>query len=98
MHQHLEAVNSQASRIRQVAEQSAIDGTQAENDGSDLRPVVAYLRNEKEIVDLQLELHKQENMRLKTQIEHLNRSLDETRMNLTEVRHFLGIFLVYLSV
>ncbi|GJJ13307.1 hypothetical protein Clacol_007559 [Clathrus columnatus] len=86
LHQHLESVNSQASRIRQVAEQSTTNENQSVDDGSDLRPVVAYLRREKEIVDLQLELHKQENMRLKAQIEHLNRSLDETRVSLTEER------------
>lgn len=73
------------SRIRQVADQPTTEGNQIEDDGSDLRAVVAYLRNEKEIVDLQLELHKQENMRLKSQIEHLTRSLDETRTSLAEV-------------
>jgi nucleoprotein TPR len=53
---------------------------------SELRSVVAYLRKEKEIVDLQLELSKQENVRLKAQIEHLTQSLQETRATLAEVR------------
>lgn len=53
---------------------------------SELRSVVAYLRKEKEIVDLQLELSKQENVRLKTQIEHLTQSLQETRATLAEER------------
>ena len=52
---------------------------------SELRSVVAYLRKEKEIVDLQLELSKQENVRLKTQVNHLSQNLDETRTALTEV-------------
>lgn len=52
---------------------------------SELRSVVAYLRKEKEIVDLQLELSKQENVRLKAQIEHLTQSLQETRATLAEV-------------
>lgn len=52
---------------------------------SELRSVVAYLRKEKEIVDLQLELSKQENVRLKSQIEHLSQSLEETRASLSEV-------------
>lgn len=38
---------------------------------SGLRSASAYLRKEKEIVDLQLELSKQENVRLTVQIEHL---------------------------
>lgn len=52
---------------------------------SDLRSVVAYLRKEKEIVDLQLELSKQENIRLKTQLDHLSQSLQEVRKTLSEV-------------
>lgn len=52
---------------------------------SELRSVVAYLRKEKEIVDLQLELSKQENLRLKTQIDHLVQNLEETRKTLSEV-------------
>jgi nucleoprotein TPR len=47
--------------------------------------VVAYLRKEKEIVDLQLELSKQETTRLKTQIEHLSQTLEDTRTTLSEV-------------
>ena len=47
--------------------------------------MVAYLRKEKDIVDLQLELSKQENTRFKTQIEHLTHSLEETRKTLSEV-------------
>jgi hypothetical protein len=55
---------------------------------SELRSVVAYLRKEKEIVDLQLELSKQENVRLKAQIEHLTQSLQETRATLAEVSSY----------
>ncbi|KAG2088542.1 uncharacterized protein F5147DRAFT_789370 [Suillus discolor] len=84
---HLETVNTQATRIRQAADSSATDGTSGDADiggdvdtkVSELRSVVAYLRKEKEIVDLQLELSKQENVRLKAQIEHLTQSLQETR-------------------
>lgn len=52
---------------------------------SELRSVVSYLRKEKEIVELQLELSRQENMRLKTQIEHLSHTLEETQKVLSEV-------------
>ncbi|KIJ29665.1 hypothetical protein M422DRAFT_147805, partial [Sphaerobolus stellatus SS14] len=89
LHDHLESVNTQATRIRQVAEQSSAEGTTqsgGEEAGSDLQPVIAFLRGEKEIVDLQLELNKQENLRLKTQVEHLSRNLEETRAVLTEER------------
>lgn len=91
MYQHLDSVSSQAARIRQVAD-SATENTDGDADvGSDgdiklseLRSVVAYLRKEKEIVDLQLELSKQENMRLKTQLDHLSQSLQEVRKTLSE--------------
>ena len=91
LHQHLESVSSQATRIRSAAEPSTSVSSEAENAEdsdtklSELRSVVAYLRKEKDIVDLQLELSKQENVRFKTQIEHLSRSLEESRKALTEV-------------
>jgi nucleoprotein TPR len=61
---------------------------------SELRSVVAYLRKEKEIVDLQLELSKQEATRLKSQIEHLSQTLEETRATLSEA----CLFSYYLCV
>ena len=51
-----------------------------------VRSAVAYLRKEKEIVDLQLELSKQESARQMTQIEHLSQALEETRAALSNVR------------
>ncbi|KAI0087040.1 hypothetical protein BDY19DRAFT_324018 [Irpex rosettiformis] len=92
LHQHLESVSSQAARIRTAAETSTTVPGETENieDAdtklSELRSVVAYLRKEKDIVDLQLELSKQENVRFKTQIEHLNHSLEEARKTLSEER------------
>ena len=47
--------------------------------------MINYLRKEKEIVDMQLELCKQENARLKTQIGHLTRDLEDTRATLSDV-------------
>ncbi|KAG2010159.1 hypothetical protein CC2G_013002 [Coprinopsis cinerea AmutBmut pab1-1] len=93
LHQHLESVSSQAARIRQAANDSASTPA-TEGDGSEdaakelenLRPVVSYLRKEKEIVELQLELGKQENARLKSQIEHLSQSLEEARTTISEER------------
>ena len=91
LHQHLDNVSSQAARIRQAADSSvgtpgeveATDGTETKL--SELRAVINYLRKEKEIVDMQLELCKQENARLKTQIGHLTRDLEDTRATLSDV-------------
>lgn len=91
LHQHLDNVSSQATRIRQAADSTvgtagegeATDGTEAKL--SELRAVINYLRKEKEIVDMQLELGKQENARLKTQLGHLTRDLEDTRATLSDV-------------
>ena len=58
---------------------------------SELNSVVSYLRKEKQILDLQVEMSKRENGVLKSQIERLNQTLQETRASLAEV------CLVYLS-
>jgi chromosome segregation ATPase len=91
LHQHLDNVSSQAARIRQAADSSV--GTPSEGEAADsteaklseLRAVINYLRKEKEIVDMQLELCKQENARLKTQIGHLTHDLEDTRATLSDV-------------
>lgn len=91
LHQHLDNVSSQAARIRQAADSSVgtpgegetADGTESKL--SELRAVINYLRKEKEIVDMQLELCKQENARLKTQIGHVTRDLEDTRATLSDV-------------
>ena len=91
LHQHLESVSNHAARIKQAATSSAAESGDAEaSDDTDtklteLRSLVTYLRKEKEIIELQLELSKQENTRLKTQIDHLSQNLDETRKALSEV-------------
>ena len=89
LHQHLESVSSQAARIKQAADTSTPttgDADDTDAKVSELRSVVAYLRREKEIVELQLELSKQENARLKTQVDHLSHTLEDTRKALSEVR------------
>ncbi|KAI6151410.1 hypothetical protein EDD17DRAFT_1636802 [Pisolithus thermaeus] len=93
LYQHLDTISSQAARIRQVADSSTENASDvADADGNsdaklaELRAVIGYLRKEKEIVDLQFELCKQENVRLKGQIDHLNRSLQEARNTLSEER------------
>ncbi|KAH9948873.1 hypothetical protein B0H21DRAFT_731535 [Amylocystis lapponica] len=92
LHQHLESVSSQASRIREAANSSVSVSSEGESADdadtklSELRSVVSYLRREKEIVDLQLELSKQENARQKAQVDHLAQNLEETRKALSEER------------
>ena len=94
LHQHLESVSTQATRIRQAADASAAQPAEeeiiddADSRLSELRSVVSYLRKEKGIVDLQLEMSKQENERLKTHIERLTQTVQETRATLSEVRSF----------
>ena len=61
------------------------ESREAEGKLSELRSVVAYLRKEKDIVDLQLELSKQESARFKAQTEQLSKSLDEVRLTLSMV-------------
>ena len=91
LHQHLESVSTHAARIKQAASSTAAESGEAEaTDDADtkvteLRSLVTYLRKEKEIIELQLELSKQENTRLKTQIDHLSQNLDDTRRALSEV-------------
>lgn len=89
LHKHLESINQQATAIRQTADQRATladaPSTEGEDALNELRSVVAYLRREKEIVDLQLDLSRQETVRLRSQIDQLTKSLDETRAQLTAV-------------
>ena len=95
LHQHLESVSTQATRIRQAADASVAQPTEgeeviedADSRLSELRSVVSYLRKEKGIVDLQLEMSKQENERLKAHIERLTQTLQETRDTLSNVRSY----------
>ncbi|KZT09250.1 uncharacterized protein LAESUDRAFT_545404 [Laetiporus sulphureus 93-53] len=91
LHQHLDSVTSQAARIREAAASSAEvaetdSGDEADTKLAELRSVIAYLRREKDIAEMQLELSRQENLRLKTQIDHLTKSLDECHQELSEER------------
>ena len=94
LHNHLDSVSSQAAKIRDAAGSSVAMPSDTDGDSSEasdtklseLRSVVSWLRKEKEIVELQLELSKQETARLKTQVDHLSQSLDQTRAALSEVR------------
>ncbi|TIA69826.1 hypothetical protein E3P92_03366 [Wallemia ichthyophaga] len=91
LHKHLESVNKKVSEASSAAAttgdaQVNVNVSEGESSG-DLQSVINYLRNEREYIDLQLSLAKQENTRFKTQLERLNESLDETRALLTEERN-----------
>ncbi|KAG8871481.1 hypothetical protein FRB98_000746 [Tulasnella sp. 332] len=92
LHKHLESVSSQATAIRQAADQSAslaansLSEQDADAAMDELRSVIAYLRKEKEIVDLQLDLNRQQSIRLRSEVEHLTRNIEETRAQLAAER------------
>ncbi|KAG1795936.1 uncharacterized protein HD556DRAFT_1441766 [Suillus plorans] len=89
LHQHLETVSAQATRMCQAADSSATDGTSGDADiggdvdtqVSELRSVVAYWRKEKEMVDLQLELSKQEKQTRETLAETLERAMEAVTLD-----------------
>ncbi|KAK4056430.1 Protein mlp1 [Microbotryomycetes sp. JL221] len=93
LHEHLENFNSRAAQIQ--ARQASDAGLSAEagdaevtqgNSDEQLRQVIKYLRGEKDIVDFQLELAKQEASRLRTQLDFTSRNLEEARKSLSEER------------
>ncbi|KAL8807609.1 MAG: hypothetical protein Q9182_000593 [Xanthomendoza sp. 2 TL-2023] len=51
-----------------------------------LQEVIKYLRREKEIIDVQLELSAQETKRLKQQLDYTQSQLDDTRLKLNQQR------------
>jgi nucleoprotein TPR len=67
---------------------STADETHSSDDAetklSELRSVVSYLRKEKEIVDLQLQIAKTENMRLASRAEQLSADLDAEKQKLSQ--------------
>ncbi|KAH9480632.1 Protein MLP1-like protein [Psilocybe cubensis] len=90
LHEHLESVSAQAARIRQAAD-APIETTEGDTPVTDkkvseLMSVLTYLRKEKGIVDLQLEMSKRENEVLKSQINRVTQTLEETRATLAEER------------
>ncbi|PBK97398.1 hypothetical protein ARMGADRAFT_637587 [Armillaria gallica] len=94
LHAHLDDVSSQATRIKQAATSSDAPAGEGEGEGaigddaklSELRSLVGYLRKDKNISELQLDLCKQENLRLSKQVDHLTETLNETRATLSEER------------
>ena len=91
LHQQLENTSSQISALQQKRS-TAREGEEESTVGSvssgleNLHEVIKYLRREKEIVDIQLELSSQEAKRLRQQLDYTQSQLDDTRLKLNQQR------------
>ncbi|KAL8775961.1 MAG: hypothetical protein Q9203_003820 [Teloschistes exilis] len=89
LHQQLETLGIQIANLQK---RSASDGPELPGDSGvssgldNLQEVIRYLRREKEIVDVQLELSAQETKRLNQQLNYTQIQLDETRLKLNQQR------------
>lgn len=89
LHQQLENLSEQVSSLHQttsIGEKDEIVNDVPKSDTENLQEVIKYLRREKEIVDVQLELSTQEAKRLKQQLDYIQSQLDETRLKLNQQR------------
>jgi len=88
LHQQLESVTAQISSLKKRASiDDAEPSDETPQSGLDnLQEVIKYLRREKEIVDVQLELSMQEGKRLKQQLDYTQSQLDDTRLRLNQQR------------
>ncbi|SCV74494.1 BQ2448_8135 [Microbotryum intermedium] len=100
LHQHLESTTAQAASLQKSttagapgADSGAAEGVDAAagvvstaSPSDELFGVITFLRREKEIVDFQLDLSKQEATRLRTQLDFTTRNLEEVRQALAEER------------
>ena len=83
LYQQIETCAAQITRLKKEASSSEdIPASGLEN----LQEVINYLRREKEIVDVQLELSTQECKRLKQQLDYTQSQLDDTRLRLSQQR------------
>ncbi|KAJ1032581.1 hypothetical protein NDA16_000604 [Ustilago loliicola] len=85
------AATESSSSIEVKKEESSTSGSELAHSlikrrVEELHEVVKFLRREKEIVDLQMELNKQETSRLKQTLEHVNKTLADTRTELDAER------------
>ncbi|KFX89667.1 hypothetical protein O988_08551 [Pseudogymnoascus sp. VKM F-3808] len=92
--QQFESVSAQVTALQQSRAATAENGdteTAEATASSDktvegLRELIAYLRRDKEIVDVQYELSIQESKRLKQQFDYAQSQLDEARLKLDQER------------
>ena len=88
LHQQIETYSHQIANLKKRSSSSfedpAVDSQPP--DLGNLQEVIQYLRREKEIVDVQLELSVQESRRLKQQLEYTQSQLDDTCLRLSQQR------------
>jgi nucleoprotein TPR len=88
LHGQFDKVNEQMTELkkerafRDEAMEVAPEGQSVDKSMEDLREVIRYLRQEKEIVDVQYELSLQETKRLKQQLDYARNQLEETKVQL----------------
>ena len=88
LHQQIETYSAQINTLKKRSP-SSHEGPSEEIPASDLdnlQEVIKYLRREKEIVDVQLELSTQEGKRLRQQLDYAQSQLDDTRLRLSQQR------------
>ncbi|KAL9001331.1 MAG: hypothetical protein Q9169_000222 [Polycauliona sp. 2 TL-2023] len=89
LHQQLETLGTQIASLQKrnaPDESDQPEGTVTTPGLENLQEVIKYLRREKEIIDVQLELSTQESKRLKQQLDYTQTQLDETRLKLNQQR------------
>lgn len=85
LHKQFEALNARKDKASYNGDEEHSQASVAPG-LDDLQEVIKYLRREKEIVDVQLELSSQEAKRLKSQLDYAQTQLDETRLKLNQQR------------
>jgi nucleoprotein TPR len=87
LYQNLEAVTAQATSIKHTTD--SLNGS-TETDikilDSETRGLVSSFKKDRDIAVLQLEMSKSEVVRLKSQLDHMSKSLDDARELLASVR------------
>ncbi|KAI4273083.1 MAG: hypothetical protein L6R38_006434 [Xanthoria sp. 2 TBL-2021] len=89
LHQQLETLGTQIANLqkRNAPDENDQPESTVTNPGlENLQEVIKYLRREKEIIDVQLELSTQETKRFKQQLDYTQTQLDETRVKLNQQR------------
>lgn len=88
LHQQIETYSAQINTLkkRSSSSQESPGEEIPASDLDNLQEVIKYLRREKEIVDVQLELSTQEGKRLRQQLDYAQSQLDEARLRLSQQR------------
>ena len=87
LHEQLASITSQVSTLKEGRPTSAADGNASDEPQlKNLTEVISYLRREKDIVDVQLELSRQETDRSKAELGYTRLKLDEVQVKLDEER------------